>query len=318
LQGKIIQQGMGVSRVKRFFVFPLGKPFFMKFIIKRKNGIFSLFSGMILVFFAFSQIVLASEISKESIINLVNKSRIEKSVPSLAENQNLDNAAKDKLEDMIRNNYFAHTSPTGITPWFWFEKNGYDYKYAGENLALGFSSVEKEHQAWMDSPTHRKNILNPNYREIGVAVGEGIIDDSLVKIAVQSFGSQDENSIGIKEESNISDEKSKQLLEENTKENKGIVLNTEDSNNNFPKGGESKVGINFSKLEKLMPNNGGFSFGSMWIISFLVLSTCVFFNFLVAMIIVFHQLIENLRKKQDIFKVVHGLLIMLLVGSIIF
>ena len=129
--------------------------------MKRKNVIFSFLSGMVLVFFAFSHIVLASEITKDSIINLVNKSRAENSASALVENQNLDNAARDKLEDMIKNNYFAHASPTGVTPWFWFEKNGYDYKYAGENLALGFSSAEKEHRAWMDSPTHRKNILNP-------------------------------------------------------------------------------------------------------------------------------------------------------------
>jgi len=285
--------------------------------MKRKNGIFSFLSGIVLVFFAFSHIVLASEITKDSIINLVNKSRAENSISALAENQNLDNAAKDKLEDMIKNNYFAHTSPTGVTPWFWFEKNGYDYKYAGENLALGFSSVEKEHQAWMNSPTHRKNILNPNYKEIGVAVGQGIIDNNLVTLAVQSFGAKDENSTGIKEENNISDDKSKELLKENKKENKGIVLNTEDANNQS-KGGGSNIGINFSKLKELISNNRGFTLGSMWIISLLVLSACIFFNFLAAMIIIFHQLIENLRKNQEIFKVVHGLLIMLLVGSIIF
>lgn len=277
---------------------------------------FSFVAGLTLAFFAFSHIALASEISKESIIDLVNKSRVENSMAALAENENLDNAAKDKMEDMIKNNYFAHTSPTGVTPWSWFEKNGYDYKYAGENLALGFSSVEKEHQAWMDSPTHRKNILNPNYKEIGVAVGRGMIDNNLVTIAVQSFGSQDKIPTGIKEENNISDDKSKELLKENEKENKGIVLNTEDANNK-PQGGNG-MSVDFSKLKKLIENNGGLPFGSIWIISLLVLATCIFLNFLAAMIIVFHQLIENLRKEQEIFKVVHGLLIMLLVGSIIF
>lgn len=290
----------------------------MKFIIKRQNGIVSFIAGITLAFFAFSNIALASEINKKSIIDLVNKSRIENSVSTLAENENLDNAAKNKLEDMVKNNYFAHTSPTGVTPWFWFEKNGYDYKYAGENLALGFTSLEKEHQAWMDSPTHRKNILNPNYKEIGVAVAQGIIDNNSVTIAVQAFGAQDKDSAGIKEENNISDEKSKQLLEENKKENKGIVLNTEDANANSPKGGGNSFGIDFSKLKKVISNNAGYSFGSMWIISLLVLAACIFFNFLAAMIIVFHQLIENLRKDQEIFKVVHGLLIMILIGSIIF
>ncbi len=290
----------------------------MKFIIKRQNGIGSLLAGMTLVFFAFSHIVLASEINKENIIDLVNKSRIENNIPVLAGNQNLDNAAKDKLEDMLKNNYFAHTSPTGVTPWFWFEKNGYDYKYAGENLALGFSSVEKEHQAWMNSPTHRKNILNVNYKEIGVATKQGTIDNKLVVISVQAFGSLADGSVGGKEENNISDDKAKELLKENKEENKGIVLNTEDANNNSGKGGGSKIGIDFSKLEKLMSDSGEFSFNSMWLISLLVLITCISFNFLAAMIIVFHQLLENLRKDQETFKMVNGLLIMILIGSIIF
>lgn len=288
----------------------------MKFIIRRQNGILSLVAGMTLAFFAFTHIVLASEISKESIIDLVNKSRVENNISTLAENEKLNNAAKDKMDDMFKNNYFAHNSPAGVTPWFWIEKSGYDYKYAGENLALGFYSVEKEHQAWMDSPTHRKNILNPNYKEIGIAVGRGVIDNNPVTIAVQVFGAQDENATGVKEENNIPDDKSKELLEENKKENKGIVLNTEDANNR--PGGGSKTGIDFSELGRMISNNGGLPFGSMWIVSLLVLITCMFFNFLAAMVIFFHQLIENLRKNQDIFKVVHGLLIMLLVGSIIF
>jgi hypothetical protein len=299
------------------FYYPPIQAIFMKSIIKRKNGIVSILSGMVLMFFAFSHMALASEINKEGIIDLVNKSRIENGVTALAENQSLDNAAQDKLGDMLKNNYFAHTSPSGVTPWFWVEKNGYDYKYAGENLALGFSSLEKEHQAWMDSPTHRKNILNPNYKEIGVAVGEGMIDNSLVTIAVQSFGSQSKDSTGIKEENNLSDDKSKKLQEENKKVNTGIVLNTEDTNNNLPKEGGKGTGINTPKLEKLISNNGGFSLGSIWIISFLVLAACIFFNFLAAMVIVFHQLIENLRKDQEIFKVIHGLLIMIIAGSII-
>lgn len=290
----------------------------MKFIIKRKNNVTFLLAGAVLVFFSFSHIVSASDINKENIVDLVNKSRIENNIPTLAENEMLDNAAKDKLGDMIRNNYFAHTSPQGVTPWFWFEKNGYDYKYAGENLALGFSSVAKEHEAWMKSPTHRKNILNPKYQEIGIAVGEGMIDNSLVTIAVQSFGSQEGGPAGTKEESNISDDKSEKLLEENKKENKGIVLNMEDSNKNLPGNGGNKTGADLSRLEKLMSDQGKFSLGSVWIITILVLSACIFFNFLAAMIIVFHQLIDNLRKDQEIFKVVHGLLIMLIVGSIIF
>ena len=162
----------------------------MKFLVSRKKLIFPIFSGLILVFFVFSNIALASEINKDNIINLVNQSRSKNGFQELLENENLNGAAKSKALDMIKNNYFSHNSPSGITPWYWFEQNEYNYKYAGENLALGFSTVENQHQAWMDSPTHKKNILNPNYKEIGVAVERGKINDIVVTIAVQMFGSR--------------------------------------------------------------------------------------------------------------------------------
>ena len=92
---------------------------------------------------------------------------------------------------MIKNDYFAHTSPAGINPWFWYEKDGYDYKYAGENLAINFLKAEDQHKAWMASPTHRKNILNDKYQEIGVAVDAGKINGQMAIIAVQEFGARD-------------------------------------------------------------------------------------------------------------------------------
>ncbi|MFA5777633.1 MAG: CAP domain-containing protein [Parcubacteria group bacterium] len=295
----------------------------MKFVIKRQNGIISLVAGITLAFFAFSHIALASEINKDSIIQLVNKSRTEDNVEALSENENLDQVAKDKLDDMIKNNYFAHTSPSGITPWSWFEKNKYDYKYAGENLALGFSSVESEHQAWMNSPTHKKNILNPNYKEIGVAVGKGIIDNNLVILAVQEFGSRAESGVIKEEENNLSDDKSKKLLEENKKENKGIVLNTENygsDNRGRNISGENKSGskIDFSKFKDMLLQDRGFLGKLSWVSLIVILVMCITVNILITLMMAFHNLIIYLRKDQDIFKAVHGLLVLLLVGSIVF
>ena len=89
---------------------------------------------------------------------------------------------------MIKNDYFAHTSPQGISPWYWYDKDNYDYKYAGENLAINFLKAEDQQKAWMDSPTHRKNIFNPNYQEIGVAVAAGEINNQTAIITVQEFG----------------------------------------------------------------------------------------------------------------------------------
>ena len=133
---------------------------------------------------------LAAEITSENIIKYVNQSRAEEGLADLAENEKLTAAAEDKLDDIIKNRYFAHTSPAGTSPWFWFEKNGYDYQYAGENLAINFTVAEDQHEAWMKSPTHRKNILNSNYEEIGVAVGAGEIEGQVSIIAVQEFGAR--------------------------------------------------------------------------------------------------------------------------------
>ena len=275
------------------------------------------------VFFSCFYFAFASEISREAIIQLVNQSRTENNVGVFDENQVLDKAAQNKLDDMIKNNYFAHTSPAGITPWHWFDQNGYDYKYAGENLALGFSSVENEHQAWMDSPTHKKNILNINYQEIGVAVGKGTIDGNLVTIAVQEFGAKVGSSAVIKEENNISDEKSKELLKENKEEKKGIVLNTENNdglNNKFDnligdRQAESK--LSFAKFKNALLNDGDLIKSSIWITAVSIMAICLVANLMAVLFLVFHYLVGYLRRNQDMFKVVHGLLVLMLIGSIV-
>jgi len=132
----------------------------------------------------------ASSITPEKVIDLVNAERAAQNLPDLALNGALAKAAENKVEDMIKNNYFAHTSPAGLTPWHWLEKNNYDYKYAGENLAMNFVNAESQDKAWMESQTHRDNILNQHYQEIGVAVAQGIIGGRATMVTVQEFGSR--------------------------------------------------------------------------------------------------------------------------------
>ncbi len=132
----------------------------------------------------------ASDLTPNAIIELVNNARKEASTRALARNDSLQKAAEEKAQDMLDNNYFAHVSPQGKSPWFWFESVGYDYNYAGENLAINYKNAEEEQTAWMNSPLHRKNILNPAYQEIGVAVKEGTIDGQKAIVAVQMFGSK--------------------------------------------------------------------------------------------------------------------------------
>jgi len=150
-----------------------------------------IFLGMVIFSLSF-QAVSASEIEKKNVIDLTNYSRIKNGLDVLMENAKLNEAAMQKAQDMFQNNYFAHTSPQDITPWVWFEKVKYEYKYAGENLAINFKNAEDEHEAWMESETHKKNILNPKYQEIGVAVQRGIIDGKAALVAVQLFGAQED------------------------------------------------------------------------------------------------------------------------------
>lgn len=136
----------------------------------------------------FARPVLASEINADNVIKYVNQARAKDGLSELAVSEKLTEVAEAKVNDMVAHNYFAHTSSAGLTPWHWFELVGYDYKYAGENLAINFTTAEAQQAAWMNSPTHKKNILNINYSEIGVAVAAGEVNGTMGIIAVQEFG----------------------------------------------------------------------------------------------------------------------------------
>jgi len=122
------------------------------------------------------------------IIRLVNSDRAESGLGTLRENDLLDQAAAAKALDMVQKDYFAHTSPDGKTPWDFIHSAGYKYTAAGENLAMDFTSAESAEKALMASPTHRANILNKLYTEMGVAVLSGNYGDRPSIFVVQYFG----------------------------------------------------------------------------------------------------------------------------------
>lgn len=148
------------------------------------------FIGLAMAVFFATGSAQASDITAGTVIKLVNKARETANVAALTRNDKLQQAAQDKAQDMIDNDYFAHVSPEGKSPWFWIENAGYDYRFAGENLAINYTNAQDEQKAWMDSPLHRKNILNTDYQEIGVAVKQGIIDGHKTTVAVQMFGTK--------------------------------------------------------------------------------------------------------------------------------
>ncbi len=105
---------------------------------------------------------------------LTNEKRLNTNLPPLSESDLLNQAAKLKAEDMASKGYFAHTSPEGKTPWYWIQAVGYNYTYAGENLAVNFVDSEDVTEAWMNSPTHRSNIVHGAYSEVGTGVATGM------------------------------------------------------------------------------------------------------------------------------------------------
>jgi hypothetical protein len=89
---------------------------------------------------------------------------------------------------MASKGYFEHTSPQGLTPWYWFENVGYNFSYAGENLAVNFSDSRDVTNAWMNSPEHRANILSGDFTQIGIATAQGVYNGQQVVFVVEEFG----------------------------------------------------------------------------------------------------------------------------------
>lgn len=130
----------------------------------------------------------AANISPAEVIRLTNEQRTAAGLSPLTQNRNLDQAALAKGQDMLSKGYWAHFAPDGKSPWSFFLNFGYKYQYAGENLARDFSNAGAAVSAWMNSTTHKENILNPHYREIGIGVVEGPLSGVDTTIIVQFFG----------------------------------------------------------------------------------------------------------------------------------
>ena len=130
----------------------------------------------------------AANIKPSEIVRLTNEERVKAGAGKLVENPLLTQAAQAKGKDMLEKDYWAHVSPDGVEPWFFFNNVGYKYRYAGENLARDFTNPQGAIQAWLASPSHRDNMLSGKYKEMGVAVVEGDMNGVDTTIIVQLFG----------------------------------------------------------------------------------------------------------------------------------
>ena len=130
----------------------------------------------------------ATDITIEKLYQLTNEERLKYNLPLLIQNDQLSRAAEEKAHDMISQNYWAHFSPTGKTPWEFITNQGYKYEFAGENLAKNFLFSKNVVDTWMSSPTHRQNILRADFTEVGFAKVDGILNGQETTLIVQMFG----------------------------------------------------------------------------------------------------------------------------------
>lgn len=143
---------------------------------------------------------LVSTVLPSVIVEYTNKERGENELSLLQESEVLSRAAELKAEDMARRSYFSHVDPDGRSPWYWFEQVSYNYVNAGENLAVHFTDSSDVVEAWMDSPAHRDNILNDDFKEIGVGAARGTYEGYDTVFVVQLFGTEAEASFVATEE----------------------------------------------------------------------------------------------------------------------
>ena len=139
----------------------------------------------------------ASTITPTNIINLTNQERAAAGLNRLNTNSKLSSAALAKANNMFEEQYWDHFGPNGETPWQFIRGAGYYYVYAGENLAKGFSTAEGVHEAWMASTSHRANIMSGKYKDIGVAVVEGVLLGKRTILVVQMFGNLTQDVAGV-------------------------------------------------------------------------------------------------------------------------
>lgn len=122
------------------------------------------------------------------LVDQTNAVRAAEALGTLTPSPVLAEVARMKAEDMAAKGYFSHNTPDGKTPWYWFRLAGYQYVAAGENLAVNFTDSKDVTDAWMNSPSHRANIENGKYTEIGIATAQGVYKGREAIFVVQVFG----------------------------------------------------------------------------------------------------------------------------------
>ena len=111
----------------------------------------------------------ADDDAEESLLRWMNEERAREGREPLARRAALDELARLKAWDMARHGYFDHVSERLGTVFDMLREAGIDFKWAGENIARS-PSAGAAHEAFMESPGHRSNILSAGYTDVGIGV----------------------------------------------------------------------------------------------------------------------------------------------------
>lgn len=132
-------------------------------------------------------------LKEEKIVELTNGERQKVGLLALQTSDVLSTVATKKAQLMSKGSEFSHTLQDGTTAWELLDEVNYHYVYAGENLAIHFYTNEELVSAWMNSESHKENILNPVYAEIGVGIAKGKWQDYEGYFVVQLFGTRSDS-----------------------------------------------------------------------------------------------------------------------------
>ena len=133
---------------------------------------------------------ITTDITSEQLLGHLNKEREKNNLETLNLNPELSAAAMNKANDMFAKNYWSHNSPDGKTPWDFIKDSGYAYVYAGENLARGFTESSDVTKAWLESQSHKENMLSSNYSDVGFAIVTGTLNGEETVLVVEEFGNR--------------------------------------------------------------------------------------------------------------------------------
>lgn len=161
--------------------------------------------AFIVIVFNFTFIVDGIDASSENpdsitithLLDAHNKERGLKGLKPLKLDNKLSLSAQTKAKAMLDSNCWSHYCPEGISPWEYFEDANYSYQIAGENLAEGFYGIDEVMRAWLNSDSHKENILKPQFEDIGFGLVYGNFQGKQNNVIVAvHFGTTDKKALG--------------------------------------------------------------------------------------------------------------------------